>query len=1109
MWWLVVTGWLGVAAALVPVDQATVRAEVVGPHVQLTLEQHWVLPDAVDGSLVVVVPVPEGAVLSGVVLDHGPAHVVSRVADPDRARQHYQDGLQAGRVAGFGIALEPDHLELRLEAPVPGERLTVRTRFGLTARSEAGERVLALPVDRLGRLLEVDEVARWATICADSVAGPDGEVLVAGVDLTLVGPTVQDRVRVDGADLHTMVDGPGRYRIQGAVSAREPVMLRWGAEPQEPVVGAVLQGEKLLVWLEAPESVPRRRVVGRELLLAVDPQTLVDANHREIVRRALLDWVVRLDRRDRIAVSGPGVSPGLTRTRPASAAVVSELKQWLRDLDPGAPVAGPSTPTDAPAQTRVLVTAGVGRVWTELGSMRRDDRLEVFAPVAGALDPLALPDSVRLTAVQPGEDPRAAVRRFVKRVSKPVLTQVRVFGYDLPDLTLHGPVSVLLPMSERSTVVVQGRAADGPWRREIAPLVVEGGAALPVGFGIDRVMEERRGRDREEQLRRLGIAWQIPTRSAALVLVREDVDDAGEPVETWAVGTELRLAALGQAIQTAQLERLAQGRGDMVIQMASGRSYQSAVKVAAGATNGRSNFGGGAQNENTYLLDGANITDPVTGTFSQNFNLAAVDSVRVQSVGFLPRYQGASGDVVDVSLATGGNALELAAGVQHERAVQQASGATTVESSASGPVVRDRLFSVSTTSWTEAWAPERAVQSGGASQTLAFQPSSEHRFKAFGTVSPTTLRTAGATLEGLGLMGQGTWDGFPSSDVHLRATATATEARIDGDRRARQQGLLRGSWLDARLAGRHDLEAGVDLERIRWEPAGVLAAAWPADPVPVQAARLGLYAQDEYKPRPWLELAGGLRSDIAYGAPHLAPRVHAQLQHEDREHHLRLGAGRSWSPLHVTDQLRQEGPAPTLRDEGLVQGQVQLASDAVVRLTATHQAHSDLLGLDGSPQALGLLALTATLDGELTWELGGFVAWTRRWLTRTPTQSLYAVGALGRFRDSVRAQGSYTPGSLGNTAFEGQLTVDAAPLLPGVPDPATLQVPIPARVLAEGGVRSTVSLRKGRLGVGARYGYLHFLESVQAPPLTLVTDPMPELPGWEGHRVSLTLDLTR
>ena len=53
---------------------------------------------------------------------------------------------------------------------------------------------------------------------------------------------------------------------------------------------------------------------------------------------------------------------------------------------------------------------------------------------------------------------------------------------------------------------------------------------------------------------------------------------------------------------------------EVLTRIPTGRSYESAVSMAVGVTGGRGNqsLGDGATHENTYLLDGANIADPVT-----------------------------------------------------------------------------------------------------------------------------------------------------------------------------------------------------------------------------------------------------------------------------------------------------------------------------------------------------------------------------------------------------------------------------------------------------------------------------------------------------------------
>ncbi|GEM_PF-513799 len=58
---------------------------------------------------------------------------------------------------------------------------------------------------------------------------------------------------------------------------------------------------------------------------------------------------------------------------------------------------------------------------------------------------------------------------------------------------------------------------------------------------------------------------------------------------------------------------------------------------------------------NQYLLDGINMTDPVTNTFSRNFNFDAIEDVEVLTGGRDSEYGGATGGVINVVTKSGGN----------------------------------------------------------------------------------------------------------------------------------------------------------------------------------------------------------------------------------------------------------------------------------------------------------------------------------------------------------------------------------------------------------------------------------------------------------------------
>ena len=63
------------------------------------------------------------------------------------------------------------------------------------------------------------------------------------------------------------------------------------------------------------------------------------------------------------------------------------------------------------------------------------------------------------------------------------------------------------------------------------------------------------------------------------------------------------------------------------------------------------------------MLDGVNITDPVTGTFSLNFNYDAIEQIEVLTSAFDPEYGYNLGGSINVITRSGGNTLEVNTGI--------------------------------------------------------------------------------------------------------------------------------------------------------------------------------------------------------------------------------------------------------------------------------------------------------------------------------------------------------------------------------------------------------------------------------------------------------------
>lgn len=251
-----------------------------------------------------------------------------------------------------------------------------------------------------------------------------------------------------------------------------------------------------------------------------------------------------------------------------------------------------------------------------------------------------------------------------------------------------------------------------------------------------------------------------------------------------------------------------------------GRSYQSAVEMASGVlpgVGGNPNISGGAYNENTYMLDGANITDPVTGTFSLNFNYDAIEQIEVLLGGYEPEYGVSLGGVVNLVTETGTNNLEFDSSVFYVNgdwrprmdARYTADGyqlaptgfdstfqVIRVASKVSGPIVRDRAWFILSYQATRSIIANTGIDEPrdfDAHYVLAkltVQPTSEHRFTGFVQLDPTAIdntvqstqfvkpEAQGRQVQG-GFASQARWQWFLSPEANLDTQVVVQKSYIE------------------------------------------------------------------------------------------------------------------------------------------------------------------------------------------------------------------------------------------------------------------------------------------------------------------------------------------
>ena len=250
----------------------------------------------------------------------------------------------------------------------------------------------------------------------------------------------------------------------------------------------------------------------------------------------------------------------------------------------------------------------------------------------------------------------------------------------------------------------------------------------------------------------------------------------------------------------------------------SGRSYQSVVSATAGVIGGGNpNVAGAGYNENTYLLDGVQITDPVTGTFSLNFNFDAIEQLEVVTGAFDAEYPQSLGGIINIVTETGTNQLEFdtsfwydtSALVPRIDARYGADGAelapTGFDSSStrssfnaklSGPIIRDQAwFIISYSRVNSLYANvgvdlPRDFEGHYIMAKLTTQPNPSHRYQVLVQSNPTTIdnieqssrfiepEAQGRQAQG-GVLGAVTWDWFVSPELFVQTVMSYQNSYID------------------------------------------------------------------------------------------------------------------------------------------------------------------------------------------------------------------------------------------------------------------------------------------------------------------------------------------
>jgi Ca-activated chloride channel family protein len=906
---------------LLPLEALSYEVEVVGPLAEVVVHQRFANASTSFLDATYLYPLAPDATIDHMVLRVGDRVITSEIRPKEQARAIYEQARQNGQMAALSSQRAPGLFSQEVSNLAPWTSVDVELSFVGQVQEVDGGLELVIPLASSPRL---------------ETAGQSVAVKTAMDALRpQVGVPVDIRVAIHAGDELSEVASPSHAidavirgdeasaRVEDVAPERDFV-LRWQTvQHQEPALSLLVGDDQAMLQISPPELAFAERVP------------------REIV------WV-----------GGATGSSVLARIAADARDAVRGSIDWEDSFREAASLAQALDLPAVPGRYRTIVVAGTGAFADDshlLARVAATRGIHVDAIGLGPVpnrewyDELARAGGGAAVFVSDGESVELAAERIAEALAPPLLTDVRVDWGDcagdevsperFPDVLAGVPQRALAHVTSCFGPVWVSAISNGR-RTEWAvwPEYLREGRALAVAWAQARVRElERRhlygeAGDVSAAVREIGLRWRIVTSETSFVGVDAEVRDA-----------------------TTILSK------DYLQKVPAGRSYQEAIATTAGVTwgnGGNPNIGGGGYSGSNYMLDGATITDPVTGTFSVHFNFDAMAQVDSEPVVAMPENAAGSVETAD-STKSGTNTLDY--GLAPLVGVAGGGSWARVSTDLSGPIVRDKAWlSGSEVFAAESYAGSRRDESG---VKATFQPSTSHRFTALGS------RDQGAVLDLHGadwsrVSGMGRWQWFLSQrtnlDTSLRGGGHAVGVDVGRDWGASTKLQVLG--LKDPIGGMHDLKFGI--EALHWTSAsrgGTVGSA---------------FAQDSWKPLSNLAISGGAAVVAPVdAAPSVLPRLGASWDpFGDQKTRIAAGLAR-----YVDDTQLEYAGAATRTEEAAIIAEREVIHDLAVFAHGQY-AREDLPfapALAFAPEARPPFPLVSRDVASL--ELGLRKIWSYRW----------------------------------------------------------------------------------------------------------------------------------
>lgn len=557
-------------------EATNARITVTGTVAHAVVTQTWSNPNdrPVDG--LYVFPLPQDAAVNDMRLEVGDRVIRSEIERREEARKIYERAKREGRLAGLLDQERPNVFAQRVANLMPGEEIRVAIRYDQPVSRDDGRYELVFPTVVGPRFVPAEQTDP-GEILPPVEAGEGGTPQTLSLEVHLEAGMPLQEVESDTHPIEVRREAEDRARVRLARSGRERLdrdfTLQWRLAGEQPRVGTLAYRDPeagpvgtFTVFLEPPVAPEPAAVTPRELVFVLDCSGSMRgaplAAAKDVVRRVLRT----LHPRDsfqiiRFSERASGLAP---EPLPNTAANVRRALDYLDRLRGGGGtrmVEGIKASLDGEAaQERMRVVAFLtdGYIGNEreiLAAVRQrlgGTRLFSFGIGSSVnrhlLEGLAEEGRGAAAFRAPRENADEQVRRFVERISSPVMTDVRIAFEDveafdiepmpIPDLFAGQPlvISGRYRKPGTGTLIVEGKIAGEPVTfREVLRLPErelehEALGRLWARARIHRLERElHRGENEavEERIVRLALRHRLMTRFTSLVAVDSQVSNPG------------------------------------------------------------------------------------------------------------------------------------------------------------------------------------------------------------------------------------------------------------------------------------------------------------------------------------------------------------------------------------------------------------------------------------------------------------------------------------------------------------------------------------------------------------------------------------------------------